>query len=81
MDGLRCSTFVPLPFVDTDDFAALDAKAILTEEVGRVGKYEVELEVELGKKFQAVAMKQGESSVGGAVVWDEHRLNFNSRNT
>ena len=78
---VRCAALVPLAFVYTDYLPALYAYPAVGQEVGRVGKYEVELEVELGKKFQAVAMKQGESAVGGTVVRGDHRQNFNSRHT
>ena len=78
---VRCAALVPLAFVYTDYPSALHAYSTVGQEVRRVGKYEVELEVELGKEFQAVAMKQGESAVGGTVVRGDHRQNFNSRHT
>ena len=65
-------TLVTLTLVHAHDLSALQRYATVGEEVGWVGEYHVELEIELFQQFDTVAVKKGESMVGRT----EERSNF-----
>ena len=47
--------FVPFTLIDAHHFAALHRDATARKEIRRVGKYHVELKVEVGHEFEAIA--------------------------
>ena len=73
IDFLGRAASVPFALVDADDFASLHRYSIVGEEVGRVGKYHVEMEIELREQFKGIAMKEGEVTGRRAVVRGNHR--------
>ncbi len=76
VDFLGRAAAVPFALVDGYDFAGLHGDSVVGEEVGRVGKYHVEVEVELWEQLKGIAMKEGEVMGGGAVVGGNHRLSI-----
>ena len=59
VDFLGRAPSIPFALVDADYFASLHADSVVGEEVGRVGKYHVELEIELREQFKCITMKEG----------------------
>ena len=51
-------TFIPIPFIHTYDFTALQRYSTIGEEIRRICKYHVELEIKLFEKFETVAMSK-----------------------
>ena len=60
----RSPPFVPLPLIHAHDFPTLHAYSPIAQEIRRVSKYHVELEIELFQQFDTVAVKKGESMSG-----------------
>ena len=60
VDFLGRATSVPFALVDADYFSSLHRYSVVGEEVWRVGKYHVEMEIELREQFKGIAMKEGE---------------------
>jgi len=67
IDLLWRTASVPFALVDADDFSSLYANPVVGEEVWRVGKYHVEMEIELREQFKGIAMKEGKVMGRGAV--------------
>lgn len=59
VDFLGRATSVPFALVDADYFSSLHRYSVVGEEVWRVGKYHVEMEIELREQFKGIAMKEG----------------------
>ena len=68
---------VPFPFIYTNNLSVANADTSITQEVRRVGKYHVKLEIELGQQFKCIAMKQVEVVFRRFIVGINHR-NYNS---
>ena len=64
--------FIPVAFIHTNHLAVLYADATTRQEIWRVGKYHVELEVELRKQLKCIAMKQVEVVVGRFIISVNH---------
>ena len=61
-------TLVPIPFVHTNNLAALQAYAAIAEKVGRVRKYHVELEAEILQQLKRISMSKKEIVILRFVV-------------
>lgn len=65
IDAFGRASLVPFALVHTHHLAALHADAAVGQEIGRVGKYHVELELKLFQKFDTITVQEGEGAVGG----------------
>jgi len=72
VDIILRHALVPVALVHTDHFPALHADAAARQEIRRVGKYHVELEIELRKQVKRIATEQVEVVGGGFVIWLNH---------
>ena len=60
VDLLWRTPSVPFALVDADYFSSLHRYSVVREEVWWIGKYHVEMEIELREQFKGIAMKEGE---------------------
>ena len=72
----RRSALIPLSLVHADHLAALHTYTSIAKEVGRVGKYHVELETELLQQFDTIAVEEGKGAVGGTKIGGNHFFSF-----
>ena len=61
-DAARCSTFIPIALVHTNNLSGMKTYPTIGKEIWRVCKYHIKLKIKLREHIKTVTMDNGEVS-------------------